>query len=174
MTQDDVLFGYRLQLFDLAGRVGVSAACRTFGVHRSTFYAWKRQVDRHGLEMLRPRERRRPRMPNQLSAIVEERIVAFALAHPGLGPRRIASELARPHWGGIVVSANGVWRCLRRHGLNTRAKRLSLVAGHRAPTSRRAIPSRSRTSRSGGRASWSASTASTSEGCAGPRVQSGS
>ena len=36
MTQDDVLFGYRLQLFDLAGRVGVSAACRTFGVHRST------------------------------------------------------------------------------------------------------------------------------------------
>ena len=133
MTQDDVLFGYRLQLFELAGRVGVSAACRTFGVHRSTYYAWKRQVDRHGLEMLRPRERRRPRMPNQLSAIVEERIVAFALAHPGLGPRRIASELARPRWGGIVVSANGVWRCLRRHGLNTRAKRLSLVAGYRAP-----------------------------------------
>ena len=133
MTQDDVLFGYRLQLFDLAGRVGVSEACRTFGVHRSTYYAWKRQVDRHGLEMLRPRERRRPRMPNQLPAIVEERIVAFALAHPGLGPRRIASELARPRWGGIVVSANGVWRCLRRHGLDTRAKRLSLVAGYRAP-----------------------------------------
>ncbi len=106
VTQDDVLFGYRLQLFDLAGRVGVSEACRTFGVHRSTYYAWKRQVDRHGLEMLRPRERRRPRMPNQLSAIVEEWIVAFALAHPGLGPRRIASELARPRWGGLIVSAN--------------------------------------------------------------------
>ena len=28
-----MLFGYRLQLFDLAGRIGVSAACRTFGVH---------------------------------------------------------------------------------------------------------------------------------------------
>src|SRR6059058_5317465 len=133
MTQDDVLFGYRLQLFDLAARTSVSAACRTFGVHRSTYYAWKRQVDRHGLEMLRPRERRRPRMPNQFSAIVEERIVAFALAHPGLGPGRIASELARPRWGGIVVSANGVWRCLHRHGLNTRAKRLSLVAGYAAP-----------------------------------------
>ncbi len=34
MTQDDVLFGYRLQLFDLVGRVGVSGACRTFGIHR--------------------------------------------------------------------------------------------------------------------------------------------
>jgi transposase-like protein len=71
VTKDDVLFGYRLQLFDLAGRVVVSEACRTFGVHRSTYYAWKRQVDRHGLEMLGPRERRRPQMPNRLSPIVE-------------------------------------------------------------------------------------------------------
>ena len=93
MTQDDVLFGYRLQLFDLAGRVGVSAACRTFGIHRSTYYAWKRQVDQGGLEMLRPRERRAPKMPNQLPRIVEERVLAFAIAHPGLGPRRVSSEL---------------------------------------------------------------------------------
>ena len=34
MTQDDVLFGYRLQLFDLAARTSVSRACRTFGVNR--------------------------------------------------------------------------------------------------------------------------------------------
>jgi transposase InsO family protein len=133
VSQDDVLFGYRLQLFDLAGRIGVAAACRTFGVHRSTFYDWKRKVDRHGLEMLRPRERRRPRMPNQLSPLVEQRIIAFALAQPGFGPRRLSSELAREKWGGIVVSPNGIWRCLRRHGLNTRAKRLALVAGYRAP-----------------------------------------
>jgi transposase InsO family protein len=133
VSDDDVLFGYRLQLFDLAGRVGIAAACRTFGIHRSTYYRWKAQVDRHGLEVLRPRERRKPRMPNQLPAMVEERIVAFALAHPGLGPRRIASELRREKWGGIVVSHNGVWRVLARHGLNTRGKRLSLVAGYRAP-----------------------------------------
>ena len=133
MSKDDVLFGYRLQLFDLAGRSSVSHACRTFGIHRSTYYRWKAQVDRHGLEVLRPRERRRPRMPNQLPAMVEERIVAFAIAHPGLGPKRVASELGRCKWGGIVVSHNGVWRVLRRHGLNTRARRLSLVAGYRAP-----------------------------------------
>jgi transposase InsO family protein len=72
-------------------------------------------------------------MPNQLSALVEERIVAFALGHPGLGPRRIAAELARPLWGGILVSHNGVWRCLCRHGLSTRRRRLSLVAGYCAP-----------------------------------------
>jgi transposase InsO family protein len=133
MTQDDVLFGYRLQLFALAAERGVSEACRVMGVHRSTYYRWKRQVDRSGLEMLRPRERRRQQMPNQLSVMVEQRIVAFALGHPGHGPRRIASRLARREWGGLVVSANGVYKTLVRHGLNTRAKRLALVAGHRAP-----------------------------------------
>jgi transposase InsO family protein len=133
VSQDDVLFGYRLQLFDYAARTSVSEACRVFGLHRSTYYRWRAQVERHGLEVLRPRERRRPRMPNQLPALVEERILAFAIAHPGLGPKRIASELGREKWGRIAVSHNGVWRVLRRHGLNTRAKRLSLVAGYRAP-----------------------------------------
>jgi transposase InsO family protein len=133
MAEDDVLFGYRLRVFDYAARTSVSEACRLFGIHRSTFSVWKRRVERHGLEILRPRERRRPRLPNQLSPFLEERIVAFALGHPGYGPRRIASELARERWGGLVVSHNGVWRCLRRHGLNTRAKRLSLVAGYAAP-----------------------------------------
>ncbi len=71
-------------------------------------------------------------LPNQLSPFLEERIVAFALGHPGYGPRRIASELRRERWGGIVVSHNGVWRCLRRHGRNTRHKRLSLVTGYAA------------------------------------------
>jgi transposase InsO family protein len=133
MSEDDVLFGYRLRVLDHASRTSVSEACRVFGIHRSTFYVWKRRVERHGLGILRPRERRRPRLPNQLSPFIEERIVAFALGHPGYGPARIASELRQERWGGIVVSHNGVWRCLRRHGLNTRQKRLSLVAGYAAP-----------------------------------------
>src|SRR3954452_4797433 len=123
MTQDDVLFGYRLQLFDLAARTTVTHACRTFGVHRSTYYDWKAKVDRQGLEMLRPRERRRPVMANQLSQVIEQRIVAFALGHPGLGPKRISAQLARTEWGGLTVSPNGVYKALLRHGLNTRAKR---------------------------------------------------
>jgi transposase len=133
MTKDDVLFGYRQQLFAEAARTSVAEACRRFGVHRSTYYVWKRQVDRHGLEALRPRERRRPKMPNQLPRMAEERILSFSIAHPGLGPRRVAAELGRQKWGGIVVSPNGVWKVLCRHGLNTRAKRLALVAGYAAP-----------------------------------------
>ena len=133
MTNDDLLFGYRLQLFALAAEIGVRPACRQMGVHHSTYYRWKPMVERHGLEILRPRERRAPKMPNQLPAMVEERIVAFSLGHPGLGPKRISAQLRRPEWGRLDVSANGVWKTLRRHGLNTRKKRLALIAGHRAP-----------------------------------------
>ena len=161
MTKDDVLFGYRLQLFDLAARTSVSRACRTFGVHRSTYYRWKRQVDRHGLEMLRPRERRRPQMPNQLSVMVEQKIVAFSLGHPGLGPRRIASKLARPEWGGLLVSPNGVYKTLVRHGLNTRKPRSVRTTG--STPNRPESLSLSRTSTAAVLGSWSGSTASSSD-----------
>jgi transposase len=99
------------------------------GMHPSTYYRWKRQLDRHGPEILRPRERRIPRMANQTSPLLEQRVVAFALGHPGFGPARIAAALAQPRRGQLRLSANGVWRVLRRHGLSTRAKRYGLVAG---------------------------------------------
>jgi len=67
------------------------------------------------------------------SPLTEQRVVSFALGHPGFGPARIAAELAQPKWGAIQLSTNGVWRVLRRHGLSTRAKRYGLVAGYAAP-----------------------------------------
>ena len=113
MTNHDALYGYRLQLFDLARRTTVTNACRVFGVHRSTYYAWKLQVDRQGLDMLRPRERLAG--PSR----------AGARSHLD---RASARAMGRP--GGIT---NGVWRVLKRHGLNTRTKRLALIAGYAAP-----------------------------------------
>jgi transposase InsO family protein len=138
VSHDDVLFGFRLRLFTLAEELGsVSEACRQMGVARSTYYAWKDKLERYGLDGLRIRERRRPRMPNQLGPHLEHRIVAFALGHPGFGPRRIAAELARDKWGGIRVSEHGVWRVLKRFNLNTRAKRLALIARHADPYERK-------------------------------------
>jgi transposase InsO family protein len=106
------------------------------GVHHSTYYRLKKQVDRFGLEALNVRERRRPRMPNQIGPHLEQRVIAFALGHPGLGPRRISAELAREKWGGIRISEHGVWRVLCRVGLNTRNKRLALIARHHDPYER--------------------------------------
>jgi transposase len=134
VTQDDLLYRFRLRTLAMAAELGnVRAACRAMGIHPSTYYRWKRQLDRHGPEILRPRERRMPRMANATSPLIEQRVVAFTLCHPGFGPARVAAELARPKWGGIGLSANGVWRVLRRHGLSTRAKRYGLVAVYAAP-----------------------------------------
>ena len=96
VVNDDVLFGFRLRLFSVAEELGnVRAACRIFGIHPSTYYRWRGPVLRSGLEMLRPRERRPPRMPNQTSQLTEQRVLAFALGHPWLGPRRISATLPR-------------------------------------------------------------------------------
>src|SRR5271157_5210149 len=113
MSHDDVLFRYRLRLFTLAEELAnVSEACRRMGVSRQTYYRLKHRVDRWGLEALRVRERRRARQPNEIGPHLEQRIVAFSLAHPGFGPRRISAELAREQWGGIRISEHGVWRLL--------------------------------------------------------------
>jgi hypothetical protein len=53
-------------------------------------------------------------MPNQLPKMVEERILRSPT--PAFGPKRIAGELRRHKWGAIVVSPNGVWKVLCRHG----------------------------------------------------------
>ena len=152
-----------------------SGACRAMGVHRSTYYRLKRKVDRWGLEALNVRERRRPRMPNQIGPHLEQRIIAFALGHPGLGPRRISAELAREKWGGLRISEHGVWRVLRRVGLNTRDQ---APGADRAPPRPLRTPARARrrpsaTSTPPSRARRSSSTASTSAGCRAPRAPSG-
>ena len=131
MTNDDLLYRHRLLVFARAAEEGVSRACRALGYHRSWFYRWKGRVEREGLEVLRPRERRAPRMPNQIPPWQEKQILALALANPGLGPRRLAAQLAVEQT--LTVSASGVLRVLRRHGLETRLRRLSLVSGYAAP-----------------------------------------
>lgn len=134
MLNDDPVYLMRLQAMSAAEELGsVKLACQVLDIPRSTFYRWRKQWVRYGAEILRPRERRAPRMPNATLPYVEQQVVAFALSHPAFGPRRINDELRREKWGGIVISANGAWRVLRRHGLNTRDRRLGLVAGYAAP-----------------------------------------
>ena len=104
MTEHDVLVGYRLRLFTLADELGnVARRAGLMGVHRSTYYRWKRQVDRWGLEALNVRERRRPRMPNEIGPHLEQRIIAFSLAHPGFGP---TADLGRAGQGEVGRDAD--------------------------------------------------------------------
>jgi hypothetical protein len=138
VTSDDLLYRHRLQLFARACQVGVSRACGSSAITALWYYRWKPVVERQGLEILRPRSARAPRMLNQLPPWIKERIISFVLGHPGLGPRRVAAQLRLPMWGGVVVSASGTHKVLRRHGLGTRIQRLGLVAGYAAKPEREA------------------------------------
>ncbi len=130
MTQDDLLYRFRLRVFAMAGELGnVRAACRAMGIHPSTYYRWKRQLDRYGPEILRPRERRVPRMANATSPLLEQRVVAFALGRPGFGPTGSPPRWPSPA-GAPSGSGQRVWRMLRRHGLQIRSRRYGLVAGY--------------------------------------------
>jgi hypothetical protein len=112
-------------------------------------------------------------MPNQLSPLVEGRIIAFALGHP-----RSRSE-EPPRCAGSAGAAsssptNGVWRCLRRQGAQhsptATLPRRRLRRPLRAPPD----PSPSATSRPSVRASSWPWTPSTSAACRGRRERSGS
>ena len=137
MSEHDVLFGFRLRCSRSRPARQRVRGLPADGVNRSMYYRLKKRVDRWGLEALRVRERRRPRMPNELGPHIEQRIIAFSLADPGYGPRRISAELEREKWGGLRISEHGVWRVLRRDGSNTRAGRFALIAGYAARYERR-------------------------------------
>ena len=82
--------------------------------------AGRLQLELYDQEVLRPRERRQPRVPNATSPLIEHRVLAFALAHPGFGPARIAVELARDKWGGSTppkYDSVPVWWSVSERGL---------------------------------------------------------
>ncbi len=134
MTTDDALYAFRLRVFSLARELGsVRAACRAMGIHHSTYYRWKAQLERFGPEILRPRERRSPRMANATSPLVEQRVVALRPRPPRVRPG--------PHLGRAPPGQVGRDRHLPQRGASRssppraehEAKRLSLVAGYAAP-----------------------------------------
>jgi hypothetical protein len=123
VTQDDLLYRFRLRVFAMA---------RSLAMSGPPVGRWDPSLDLLPLEAAAgPPRTADPAAQSAAGAAdgePDQRAgraagVAFALGHPGFGPARIAAELARPKWGGIRLSTNRVWRVLRRHGLNTRAKR---------------------------------------------------
>jgi Helix-turn-helix domain len=113
VTQDDLLYRFRLRTFVMAGELGnVWAACRAMGIHPSTCYRWKRQLERYGPEILRPPSGVPHAWPIRPACWSSSGWSPSPSATPGFGPARIAAELVRPRWGGISLSPNGVWRVL--------------------------------------------------------------
>jgi transposase-like protein len=94
----------------------VSRTCRFFGISRDTFYEWRRAYERAGTAGLVNRKRG-PKYPErrQVPAAVQAQILELRRTF-SFGPQRIVWYLSRYH--GVRVSTTGVWRTLKRHGVN--------------------------------------------------------
>ena len=143
------------------------------GVHRSTYYRWKAQVERHGLgdAQAAGAAATADAQPALGADRAEDRGVRARPPRPGSAADRVAA--GPPEWGGLLVSPNGVYKTLSGTGSTRAPSGWRWSPAIARPSSRRATPRRSRTSTQAGRASWSASTASSSAGCTAPRARSG-
>lgn len=93
----------------------VSATCRYYGISRTTFYRWLKRYEELGEEGLRDRSSRPWRSPRETHADVVGKIL-YLRQHYHYGPLKIAMYLKRYH--DISISDSGVWRILKRLGVN--------------------------------------------------------
>jgi transposase InsO family protein len=106
----------KLRVLKHAEQIGdVAKTCRYFGIGRAGFYRWRTAYQRDGEPGLANRKTA-PRNPaNQTPPEIVEKVLHLRQTYH-LGPIRIVWYLARYH--AIKISDAGVYRILRRHGLN--------------------------------------------------------
>ena len=112
MTNDDALFGYRLQLFDLGARTTVTNACRTFGCFAPPTTAGSARSRPRALRCA-PRERRRPQIPNASHASSRSR---SSPSRSPIRPRPTSARRQLERHSGLRPRQTGSGRCFAATG----------------------------------------------------------
>jgi transposase InsO family protein len=125
MRVDQLIAEHRMRLIAVVKAADtVREGCRQAGIHHSTYYAWINKLSADGPGGLLPRHSR-TRIKSAARIRLESEVVAFALAHPGMGPVQLYDGLLAREVP--VGSSSQVWRILRSHGLNRAAYRHQLM-----------------------------------------------
>lgn len=116
MTNDERDIQRKLRVLQHAEKVGnVRKACRYFGVGRSSFYRWRAAYQKDGEAGLKNAKPVPKNPANQTPSEIVEKVLYLRRKYH-MGPIRIVWYLARYH--DIKISDAGVYRILRRNGLN--------------------------------------------------------
>ena len=125
-AQRDIL--RKKRVLEHAERLGnICKACRYYGVSRSAFYLWKKAYEIHGDEGLVNKKPCPVNLKLRTPPEVVEKVLHLRRTHH-LGPIRIVWYLERYH--GMKISDAGVYRVLRRNGLNRLPRRVGRRAVH--------------------------------------------
>lgn len=128
MTSDQREIRRKLRILEHAEKVGdVSKTCRYFGIARASFYRWRAAYQKRGEGGLINGKPIPKWHANRTPPAVEEKVLHLRRKYY-LGPIRIVWYLERYH--GIKISDAGVYRILRRHGLNKLPRRTRLRKVH--------------------------------------------
>lgn len=112
----------RLSVLELAQQLGsVSKACKQAGMDRTSFYAWKRRFQTHGLAGLQDLPPVHKDHPQTTPEETVQRVLALSLENPTRGCNFLADRLALE---GVSLSAVTVQNILSKNGLGGRYERL--------------------------------------------------
>ena len=106
----------KLRILQYADKIGdVSKTCRYFGIGRASFYRWRQAHQNNGEAGLTNARSVPHNHPNKTPPEVVEKVLHLRRKYH-LGPIRVMWCLERYH--GIKLSDAGIYRILKRNGLN--------------------------------------------------------
>ena len=115
----------KIGLLELAKSLGnISAACKTMGYSRDSYYRFQELYENGGEEALLDMTRKKPIIANRVDPKVEQAVLDMAIEYPAYGQLRVSNELKKE---GIMVSPGGVRSIWLRNDLNNMKKRLKAL-----------------------------------------------
>lgn len=115
----------KIGLLELAKSLGnISAACKTMGYSRDSYYRFQELYETGGEEALLDMTRKKPIIANRVDPKVEQALLAMAIEYPAYGQLRVSNELKKD---GIMVFPGGVRSIWLRNDLNNMKKRLKAL-----------------------------------------------